>query len=48
LTIKDRYARQSDGAINRLEEKREKQLRQSLPELQAALPAYAEANAEGG
>ena len=31
---------------DRLEEKREKKLRQSLPELQAALRAYAEANTE--
>jgi hypothetical protein len=31
-------------ACDRLEEKREKKLRQSLPELQAALRAYAEAN----
>lgn len=31
-------------ATDRLEEKREKKLRQSLPELQAALQAYAEAN----
>ena len=32
-------------ACDRLEEKREKQLRQSLPELQAALQAYVDANA---
>lgn len=32
-------------ACDRLEEKREKKLRQSLPELQAALQAYVEANA---
>ncbi len=31
-------------ACDRLEEKREKKLRQNLPELQAALQAYAEAN----
>ena len=31
-------------ACDRLEEKREKKLRQNLPELQAALRAYAEAN----
>ncbi len=33
-------------ATDRLEEKREKKLRQSLPELQAALQAYADANPE--
>lgn len=32
-------------ACDRLEEKREKKLRQHLPELQAALQAYVEANA---
>ena len=32
-------------ACDRLEEKREKQLRQNLPELQAALQAYVDANA---
>ena len=32
-------------ACDRLEEKREKKLRQSLPELQAALQAYADENA---
>ena len=32
-------------ACDRLEEKREKQLRQNLPELQSALQAYVDANA---